>query len=136
MSDVNLASMPHPVILYVEDELLIQSMVLDAFEHSGFMLLTAISAIQAMAMLADPAIQIEGLITDINLNSALSGWDVARAGRVCNSALPVIYVSGASSHEWIAQGVSGSDMITKPFAPSFVVEAMNAQFDKMLHVIL
>jgi DNA-binding response OmpR family regulator len=135
MSDVNLASMPHPVILYVEDEVLIQSMVRDAFEHSKFMLVTAISATQAMAMLSDPEAGINGLITDINLNSALSGWDVARAGRVSNSALPVIYVSGASSHEWAEQGVSGSDMITKPFAPRFVVETMNAKFKKP-HVIL
>jgi len=128
MSDANLASPPHPVILYVEDEVLIQAMVLDAFERSRFMMVTAISATQGMAMLADPEMQIEGLITDINLNSALSGWDVARAGRIGNGTLPVIYVSGASSNEWTVQGVSGSDMITKPFAPRFVVEAMNAKF--------
>ena len=120
----NMASVPQPVILYVEDEILIQAMVLDAFENSRFAMVTAISADEAMAMLSDPTSCIAGLITDINLNSGLNGWDVARAGRVSNSALPVIYVSGASGHDWAEQGVSGSEMIMKPFAPPSLLEAM------------
>jgi len=122
------APAPHPVILYVEDDILIQAMVLAAFEHTQFAMVTAISAAQAMEMLADPASRIDGLITDINLNSRLNGWDVARAGRASNSTLPVIYVSGASGLEWTVQGVSGSEMIIKPFAGSFLVEAMDSRF--------
>jgi len=128
MSLANMAPGLHPVILYVEDEILIQTMVLDAFERTRFAMVTAISAAQAMELLADPEAGIDGLITDINLNSRLNGWDVARAGRVSNSTLPVIYVSGASGHEWTAQGVSGSEMIMKPFAPTFLVAAMGLRF--------
>ena len=128
MSLACMAPAPHPVILYVEDEILIQAMVLAAFEHTRFAMVTAISAAQAMEMLADPASGIDGLITDINLNSRLNGWDVARAGRASNSTLPVIYVSGASGLEWTVQGVSGSEMIIKPFAASFLVEAMDSRF--------
>ena len=125
---VNMASAPHPVILYVEDEILIQKMVLDAFEHTRFAMVTADSASRAMEMLSDPTSGIDGLVTDINLNSRLSCWDVARAARVSNSTLPVIYVSGASGHEWTSQGVSGSEMIIKPFAPPFLVAAISLRF--------
>ena len=128
MSLACMAPAPHPVILYVEDEILIQAMVLAAFEHTRFAMVTAISAAQAMEMLADAASGIDGLITDINLNSRLNGWDVARAGRASNSTLPVIYVSGASGLEWTVQGVSGSEMITKPFSASILVEAMDSRF--------
>jgi len=123
-----MAPAPHPLILYVEDEILIQAMVLAAFENTRFAMVTAISAAQALEMLADPASGIDGLITDINLNSRLNGWDVARAGRASNSTLPVIYVSGASGHEWTVQGVSRSEMVIKPFAASFLVEAMDRCF--------
>jgi DNA-binding response OmpR family regulator len=128
MSPRTMAPAPHPLILYVEDEILIQMMVLDAFAHSRFAVVTATSPAEAIEMLADPQAGIDGLITDISLNSPLSGWDIARAGRASNSALPVIYVSGASGHEWAAQGVPGSKMIIKPFAPPFLVEAMRSRF--------
>lgn len=101
--------------MYVEDEILIQTMVLEAFEHTRFAMVTAISAAQAMERLPDPESGINGLITDINLNSRFSGRDVAREGRANNSALPVICVSGASGQESTAQGVSGSEMIIEPF---------------------
>lgn len=114
------------ILLYVEDEVLIREMVLDAFENSGFSVIAASTAAQAMAALEDSAGEICGLITDIQLNSELSGWDIARLARAMNPGMPVIYASGANGHDWPAQGVAGSVMITKPFVPAELVSAMIA----------
>lgn len=45
---------PCPIVLYVDDEILIQAMVFNAFEDSGLDLLVADSAEQAALMLGDP----------------------------------------------------------------------------------
>ncbi|MBC2666533.1 hypothetical protein H7F51_13475 [Novosphingobium flavum] len=61
-------------------------------------------------------------MTDINLGSPMTGWDVARLARNSVGNLPVVYVSGASSHEWPAQGVA--DSLMKSFAPVCLIEAI------------
>ena len=64
------------------------------------------------------------LITDINLADKLTGWDVARHAREINNKLPVIYMTGASAHEWASKGVPNSLLVPKPFAAAQVVTAV------------
>jgi DNA-binding response OmpR family regulator len=68
---------------------------------------------------------VRGLITDINLGKGPDGWDVARHARELIPALPVVYMSGASAHEWTSHGVPHSVFIAKPFAPAQVVTAIS-----------
>ena len=56
----------------------------------------------------------------------MDGWELACAAREQASDLPVIYVSGASGHEWASRGVPGSLMIAKPFAPAQIVVAISS----------
>jgi DNA-binding NtrC family response regulator len=64
-------------------------------------------------------------VTDINLPGKVSGWDVAKHGREINETLPVLYVSGASAHQWASNGVPKSQFIAKPFAIAQVVTAVS-----------
>lgn len=115
-----------PLILLVEDEILIRAMVVDALEEAGFSTLVAGDAQHAVALFEENGHEIRALVTDINLENDMDGWDLARAAREHASDLPVVYVSGASGNEWAARGVPNSLMITKPFAPAQVVVAISS----------
>jgi DNA-binding response OmpR family regulator len=114
-----------PFILAVDDEPLIVELVRDALEDGGFAVKSARSANDAIAILENNrARDYSALVTDVNLGKSVSGWDVARRGRELNPALPVIYISGDSSHEWEAHGVPESILLEKPFAPAQLVVAV------------
>jgi DNA-binding response OmpR family regulator len=115
-----------PLILLVEDELLISDMLVAALEDAGFSTLVASGGDGAVQLLKESGDAIRGLITDINLDDGMNGWDLARAAREQAADLPVVYISGASGHEWTSRGVPKSLMITKPFAPAQVVVAISS----------
>lgn len=117
---------PAPVLLYVEDEALIQHMLVTDLEDAGFAVLVANNGTEALALLESKAENLHGLITDINLGDGPDGWEVARKARELRSGLPVVYVSAASEHEWTSQGVPASLMIAKPFVPAQVVVAISS----------
>lgn len=115
-----------PLILLVEDEVLIREMMVEALEAAGFSILAAGDAPQALVLFEENGSQIRGLVTDINLEDGMNGWELACAAREQASDLPVVYVSGASGHEWASRGVPNSLMITKPFAPAQIVVAISS----------
>ena len=115
-----------PVLLYVEDEMLVQAMLVTALEEAGFSVLVADSGDQALAALASTFQSLHGLITDVNLGKGPDGWDVARTARELVVGLPVVYVSAASEHEWTSRGVPNSLMISKPFVSAQVVVAISS----------
>lgn len=67
---------------------------------------------------------VRGLITDVDLGGGPSGWDVARHAREILPDIPVIYITGGSADEWSAQGVPGSILVAKPFAPAQIISAI------------
>jgi len=115
-----------PILLYVEDEAMTQVLVETALREAGFAVLLASDGDEALAHLETKSGDLRGLITDINLGECPDGWDVARSARESISGLPVVYVSGASEHEWTAKGVPHSLMIAKPFAPAQIVVAISS----------
>lgn len=115
-----------PVLLYVEDEVLVQDMLVMALEEAGFTVLVANDGVAAIKILSSPSQTLHGLITDINLGMGPDGWDIARAAREMATGLPVVYVSAESEHEWTSRGVPNSMMITKPFVPAQVVVAISS----------
>lgn len=115
-----------PTLLYVEDEILIQDVLLHELESAGFIVKVASSGTDAKAIIQQDSAGLHGLITDINLGNGPDGWEVARAARELQTGLPIVYVSAASDHEWTSMGVPGSVMIAKPFVPAQVVVAISA----------
>lgn len=109
-------------LLIVEDEFLIQDLLQEQLEEGGFEADTASTAKDAMELLERS--QYKGLVTDINLLSELSGWDVARHARRLSPDLPVIYMTGDSAAAWSAEGVPNSVLIAKPFAPVQIITAL------------
>ena len=114
-----------PLVLYVEDEVLIQDLLQAALEDAGFEVLVVSSGAEALDRLQTLSGDLKGLVTDINLGGAIKGWEIGRHARGLAPGLPVVYVSGGSEHEWTAEGVPHSMMISKPFAPAQVVVALS-----------
>lgn len=115
-----------PVLLYVEDEILIQMTLLAILEEAGFCVLVASDGAQALTLLESTPRALQGLITDVNLGDGPDGWEVAQSARARMNDLPVVYVSSASGDDWALRGVRGSVMIAKPCLPSQAVMAMTS----------
>jgi two-component system cell cycle response regulator CpdR len=113
-----------PTVLLVDDEILILDLLQSAIEEGGYNVMLASSGAMALSMLDQHALQLAGIVTDVNLGAEESGWDVARHARKLNKDLPVVYITGASGHEWSLAGVPKSIVVGKPFAPVEVVVAL------------
>jgi DNA-binding response OmpR family regulator len=112
------------VILVVEDDELIQSIVEETLHEGGFHPAIASSGEEALSLL--PGSRFGVLVIDISFGSdRIRGWDVARRARAVSPTLPVIYITGASGHEWSNQGVPNSILLTKPFSPSQLAAAVS-----------
>ena len=105
------------IILVVEDDQSIQSIVEEALSDGGFEPAVASSGEEALTLLGESKYRV--LVIDIKLGKdRIRGWDVARRARAINPGLPVVYITGANADEWAVQGVPNSILLTKPFAPA------------------
>jgi len=126
MSPDEADAVPMPLILLVEDDVLTQELLVEALEQAGFSTLVSGDAQEAVLLVEGDGAEIGGLVTDINLDCGMDGWELACTAREHVGDLPVVYISGASGHEWVSRGVPNSLMITKPFAPAQIVVALSS----------
>ena len=113
---------PLLLILVVEDDQLIKEMIQVALSEGGLDSEVVGSGEEAVALLQDQ--EYRALLTDINLQGELSGWDVAKRAREFRPDIPVVYMTGAAADQWPSHGVPGSILLQKPFAPAQVVTAI------------
>jgi DNA-binding response OmpR family regulator len=115
-----------PIILVVEDDQLIQSVVEETLTEGGFEIDIASSAAQAIELLDKAGGKYRARVTDINLGRGqIEGWEIARHAREIDPEFPVVYVSGDSAEAWASKGVPNSIMLAKPFAPAQLVAAVS-----------
>jgi CheY-like chemotaxis protein len=113
------------VILVVEDDQAIQSVIEESLGYGGFEITIASSGEQAVELLSAANPQFRAVVTDINLGrERMDGWDVARHARESKPDMPVVYMTGDSADEWASKGVPNSILLTKPFAPAQLVTAV------------
>jgi len=124
MSDIH-------AVLYVEDETLVRELVAAGLEDAGYDVAVAENGTAAFDALDNDADPFCAIVTDVNLGTGPDGWAVANRARELNQDLPVIYVSGASGHEWRSKGVPHSIMLTKPFTVAQIVNAISSLMNKV-----
>lgn len=112
------------MVLVIEDDHLIQTMVEEALADGGFESAITASGEEAITLLRDGS-QYRAVVTDINLTGRLDGWEVARAARKTDPTMPVIYMTGTHGEEWASMGVPNSVILAKPFAPAQLVTAIS-----------
>lgn len=113
-----------PLILVVEDEELLQSFVADALHEGGFEAVIASSGEKAITLLKANRGEYRALVTDINLEGKMDGWEVAHHAREIQPEFPIVYMSGAAAADWTSKGVPNSVMLPKPFAPAQLLTAL------------
>jgi DNA-binding response OmpR family regulator len=112
------------LIFVVEDEEAIQEVLKYALEDAGFAVSAASSGEDAMKMLDTNGEFFRALVSDVNLGSPTTGWDVAKRARELIDQLAVVYVT-ANGHEWGSKGVPNSVLLPKPFAGAQLVTAIS-----------
>lgn len=115
-----------PLILFVEDEVIIADMMEAALAEAGFGVEHATSAAAAAILLDADHTRFVALVTDVGLPGTQTGWDLARRARELNPEIPVVYMTGGHAAEWPAQGVPKSILINKPYAPAQVITAVSS----------
>jgi len=113
-----------PIILVIEDDRDLQSLVEDALRDGGYEPAIAGSGEEALTLLKAFRTKYSALVTDIRLLGRLDGWRVARGAREIDPSFPVLYITGGSGDEWPTRGVPDSILLQKPFSPDQLVEAL------------
>jgi CheY-like chemotaxis protein len=113
------------VVLVVEDDLLIQSVIEEVLQDGGFEAVVVETGQKAVGLLGDNPQHYRALVTDINLMGDVDGWQVAKQAREANPAIPVVYMTGAAVEQWASHGVPNSVLLAKPFAPAQLVTAVS-----------
>jgi CheY-like chemotaxis protein len=114
-----------PTVLLVEDEFFIQCVAEDSLSDAGLSPTVVASAEEALGLLEEAEPQYRALITDIDLGrQRMDGWQLARCCRQMHPEIPVVYVTGGGAANWRSLGVPKSVLVTKPFAPAQLVNAV------------
>ena len=119
-----------PIVLIVEDDALIQSLVEEALKEGGFEPAIAPSAEEAVTLMKSKVMDFRALVTDINLKGRMNGWEVAKFAREMDPAFPIVYMTGAATGEWASHGVPNSILLNKPFAPAQLITAVSQLLNK------
>lgn len=106
-----------PLVLVVEDEALLREMIAFEFEMSGFEVVDAGSAEEALQRLRDIPV-LDLLFTDIRL-PGMDGWSLANEVRAVQPDAPVIYASGNAERQEL---LPRSEFIQKPYRPQQIFQ--------------
>ena len=92
-----------PLLLYVEDEVLIQVAVIDGLEEAGYRLVVAKSGAEALGLLEKHTAELRGVVTDINLGTGIDGSRKQLAGLSRSSSTNLRQPSFTRSHSssWV-----------------------------------
>lgn len=110
-----------PVVLLVEDEMLLRMYAADVLEECGYDVLEATGALAALAILAEHRVDL--LFTDIDLGDGPDGLTLARLVRDMRPDLPVIYAS-ARPGLTAGEAVAKADFLSKPYGARQVEKAV------------
>jgi CheY-like chemotaxis protein len=108
-------SMRGEVVLVVEDEAIVRSLIIDVLFGLGYRTLEAADGAAAMRIL-DSKQRIDLLVTDVGL-PVMNGRQIYEAAVRTRPDLKVLFMTGYAENATVANGLlpPGMEMITKPF---------------------
>jgi two-component system, response regulator PdtaR len=112
-----------PVILLVEDEMLVRMLAADVLSEAGFTVVESASAEEALAVLQTRS-DVRMLFTDVNMPGALDGLGLAQ---IVHDHIPEVGILIGSGRIRPCPGElpPGVRFIAKPYAPSALTEAVS-----------
>lgn len=116
--------MTSPIVaLVVEDEALIRIMVEDVLLAEKIEFVSVDTGDAAIKKLQENPGRFHVIISDIRMPGSIDGWGVGRAARKLSPNAAVIYITGDSAKQWVANGVPNSILLEKPFSDGQLIEA-------------
>jgi DNA-binding response OmpR family regulator len=119
-----------PLVMVVEDELLLHEGIEEALRAAGFAVAFVQSAEEGSVLLRGPSADYKALIVDINLRGRMLGWDLAKVARQVKPEMAIVYTTAGRGDEWPSHGVPFSLLVQKPFAPAQLVTAVSQLLNK------
>ena len=119
---MGLVESKRPVVLIVEDELLLRMNALDVIEAAGFEVVEAANADEAIEIL-EARRDIGVVFTDIQMPGSMDGLKLVRAVR---GRWPPIKIVAISGHIGVAQTdlPEGGRFLPKPYSPGQVMDVL------------
>ena len=111
-------------VLLVEDDELVRTTLVDMLIDAGFEVTEAASPEEALGR-DDAAEPPDVLITDIDLGSALNGFDVATAAHRLWPAVSVLYISGLPLNRKGQKLGPRDSYLSKPFSGNSLLKAID-----------
>jgi PAS domain S-box-containing protein len=118
-------------LLVIEDEPAIRNVVNRVLSNYGYQVHLAATPEEALAIAADPEVQIELMISDVVL-PGMNGKDLTTQISALRPGLPVLYMSGYTANIIAHHGVldAGVDFIQKPFSISGLTHKIREVLDR------
>lgn len=118
-----------PIVLVVDDDPLVRSVMCQSLQSAGFRLLVAADAHEAAALVQDADVALDALLTDVVM-PGIDGRELAELATRARPRLPVVFVSGYT--EAVLDGVALNGrrrLLTKPFGARELIAEVAAAID-------
>lgn len=111
-----------PVVLVVEDEVLVRMLACDILDDGGFKCLEAVAAPEALALI-DARPDIAVMFTDVDMPGEINGLGLAHLVAMRAPGVAILVTSGAAGP---GQGdlPPGARFLRKPYSPSALLDLM------------
>ena len=110
-----------PVILVVDDEILVRMLMADSLRDEGYQVIEAASGDEGMAILRTCQ-QVDRVITDVRMPGQIDGVELAVQAKRLEPGRPVLIVSG---HLPPDAAQIADEFLPKPYVPSQVVKVIH-----------
>lgn len=120
---------PGPVVLVVDDDPLVRSVMCATLERAGLHPIPAPDAPEALRVIEDADVRLDVLLTDVVMPT-IDGRALAERAASARPGLPVVFVSGYT--ERVLEGVAMTSrrrLLTKPFGARELVLEVRAAID-------
>lgn len=111
------------IVLLVDDESSIRGYVKTVLQQQGYQVLEAADGVDALTLFRKLGGAIDVLVTDIKM-PRLDGIQLAKAVRLEDPNIPVVYISGERSHDDLHDPTSRIMLVVKPFLPQVLLQAV------------
>lgn len=117
-----------PLILLVEDEDGIRSLISTLLRFSGFDVLGCGDGEEALEIAKAQGMRIRLVLTDVNLGWNRSGLDLAHDLRILLPSIPILYISGREDEAEVIREVDEgrASFLAKPFTPKSLTGMVSA----------
>jgi PAS domain S-box-containing protein len=117
-------------ILVVEDEEMVRSLACRGLRALGYTLLEAGNGTQALRILAERAMEIDLVVSDVVMPE-MGGRELGQRLQLLEPALPILFMSGYTGEDVIRRGLleAGSPFLQKPFSTDALARKVREMLD-------